>query len=55
MAAAETVSRWHDRGTWLREELVPRPGRTATATRIVVNAQPPGAAQEVDVDDQRFG
>ena len=36
MAAAETASRWVELGAWLREELAPRPGRTAACARIAV-------------------
>ena len=37
MAGAETASRWAELAPWLREELAPRPGRTAAAARIAVN------------------
>ena len=37
MAATETSSQWGDFTAWLREELAPRPGRTAAAARIGVN------------------
>ena len=36
MAAAETASRWGELAAWLREELAPRPGRTAACARIAV-------------------
>jgi len=37
MGATETTSRWADFTVWLREELVPRPGRGAAVARIAVS------------------
>jgi multidrug resistance protein MdtO len=34
MTGTETASRWRDLASWLREELAPRPGRTAACVRI---------------------
>jgi multidrug resistance protein MdtO len=36
MATTEATSRWRDLVAWLREELAPRPGRTAAAARVAV-------------------
>src|SRR5258708_18205368 len=37
MVAADTASRWADLSVWLREELAPRPGRSAAVARIAVS------------------
>src|SRR5712691_41566 len=37
MAVAETASRWAELAAWLRDELAPRPGRSAATARIAVN------------------
>src|SRR4029453_5289815 len=36
MVTTETKSRWRELAVWLREELAPRPGRTAACARIAV-------------------
>src|SRR5262252_678913 len=36
MTGTETASRWRDLASWLRQELAPRPGRTAACARIAV-------------------
>src|SRR5262245_2358857 len=36
MRTAETTPRWRELAAWLRQELAPRPGRTAACVRIAV-------------------